>query len=179
MVSISAFYIVTGLFDWLWCVFMVFNVILLLFVNYLKDFFVIYRLPDDWYYPWNHGRTYDLSLDFYQQLYIYIYACIFTAAIDDNSNCLYTRVCIGERINIGTRVSFVCVWTCPFHVTNIFVIQMDLFWLIKMCLPFVSCSMWEEKLTPRPVATLERYARIKSNTLITMLYCTTAAIRLV
>ena len=20
------------------------------------------------YYPWNHGRTYDLSLDFYQQL---------------------------------------------------------------------------------------------------------------
>ena len=36
-------------------------------------FFVIYRLPDDWYYPWNHGRTYDLSLDFFQQLYIYIY----------------------------------------------------------------------------------------------------------
>ena len=48
--------------------FMVFNVIILLFVNHLKDFFVIYRLPDDWYYPWNHGRTYDLSLDFFQQL---------------------------------------------------------------------------------------------------------------
>ena len=69
----SAFYIVTGLFDWLWYVFMVFNVILLLFVNHLKDFFVIYRLPDDWYYPWNHGRIYDLRLDFFQQLYIYIY----------------------------------------------------------------------------------------------------------
>ena len=43
--------------------FMFFNVILLLFVNHLKDVFVfvIYRLPDDWYYPWNHGRTYDLS----------------------------------------------------------------------------------------------------------------------
>ena len=50
---------------------MVFNVILLLFVNNSKDFFVIYRLPDDWYYPWNNGRTYDLSLDFFQQLYIY------------------------------------------------------------------------------------------------------------
>ena len=33
-----------------------------------KAFFVIYRLPDDLYYPWNHGRTYDLSLDFFQQL---------------------------------------------------------------------------------------------------------------
>ena len=33
---------------------------------------MIYRLPDDWYYPWNHGRTYDLSLDFFQQLYIYM-----------------------------------------------------------------------------------------------------------
>ena len=30
-------------------------------------------LPDDWYYPWNRGRTYDLSSDFFQQLYIYIY----------------------------------------------------------------------------------------------------------
>ena len=65
VVFISAFYIVTGLFDWLWCVFMVFNVVLLLFVNHLKDFFMIYRLPDDCYYPWNHGRTYDLSLDFF------------------------------------------------------------------------------------------------------------------
>ena len=54
--------------------FMVFNVILLLFVNHSKDFFVIYRLPDDWYYPWNHGRTYDLSLDFFNNyIYIYIY----------------------------------------------------------------------------------------------------------
>ena len=40
VVFISAFYIVTGLFDWLLCVFMVFNVILLLFVNHLKDFFL-------------------------------------------------------------------------------------------------------------------------------------------
>ena len=63
MVFISAFYIVTGLFDWLWCVLWIFNVILLLFVIHLKDFFVIYRLSDDWYYPWNHGRTYELSLD--------------------------------------------------------------------------------------------------------------------
>ena len=39
----------------------------------LKGFFVIYRLPDDWYYPWNHGRTYDLSSDFFQQSYIHIY----------------------------------------------------------------------------------------------------------
>ena len=52
---------------------MVFNVIILLFVNHLNDFFVIYRLPGDWYYPWNHGRTNDSSLDFFQQLYIYIY----------------------------------------------------------------------------------------------------------
>ena len=33
-------HLVTGLFDWLWCVFMVFNVILLLFVNHSKDFFL-------------------------------------------------------------------------------------------------------------------------------------------
>ena len=39
-----------------------------------KSTVMIYRLPDDWYYPWNHGRTYDLSLDFFQQLYIYIYS---------------------------------------------------------------------------------------------------------
>ena len=50
---------------------MVFNVIRLLFVNHLKDFCVIYRLSDDWYYPWNHGRAYDFSLDFFQQLYVY------------------------------------------------------------------------------------------------------------
>ena len=31
-------------------------------------FFVIYRLPDDLYYPWNHGRTNDFILDFFQQL---------------------------------------------------------------------------------------------------------------
>ena len=37
---------------------------------------MIYRLPDDWYYPWNHGRPYDLSLDFFQQLYIYIYILV-------------------------------------------------------------------------------------------------------
>ena len=37
---------------------------------------MIYRLPDDWYYPWNHGRTYDLRLDFFQQLYIYMYIYI-------------------------------------------------------------------------------------------------------
>ena len=54
--------------------FMVFNVILLLFVNHLRNFFVIYRLPDDWYYPWNHGRIYDLSLDFFNNC-IYIYIC--------------------------------------------------------------------------------------------------------
>ena len=36
--------------------------------NHSEKFFVIYRLPDDWYYPWNHDRTYDLSLDFFQQL---------------------------------------------------------------------------------------------------------------
>ena len=64
---------------------MVFNVILLLFVNHSKDFFVIYRLPDDWYYPWNHGRTYDLSLDFFSTIiYIYIYIYINTELLDGN-----------------------------------------------------------------------------------------------
>ena len=59
------------------CFFVVFNVILLLFVNHLKDFFVIYRLPDYWYYPWNHRRTYDLSLDFSQQFCIHLSLCIY------------------------------------------------------------------------------------------------------
>ena len=34
-----------------------------------------FQLLDDWYYPWNHGRTYDLSLDFFNN-YIYIYVCV-------------------------------------------------------------------------------------------------------
>ena len=46
--------------------------------HYMSVNQVSFWLPDDWYYPWNHGRTYDLSLDFFQQLYIYIYIYIYT-----------------------------------------------------------------------------------------------------
>ena len=42
---ICAFNIITCLFDWLWCVLVVFNAILLLVVNHLKKV-VICRLPD-------------------------------------------------------------------------------------------------------------------------------------
>ena len=125
MVFISAFYIVTGLFDWLWCVFMVFNVILLLFVNHSKDFFVIYRLPDDWYYPWNHGRTYDLSLDFFQQLYINIYmlscGCKTACACIQNWQCknaglkwiIICSGCSGRTCNNDG-----VVWAQPFPVLH-------------------------------------------------------------
>ena len=41
----------------LWCVFMFFIVILLLFVNLLKYCFVIYRLPDDWCINYIHETT--------------------------------------------------------------------------------------------------------------------------
>ena len=65
-VFIGAFNIVAGLFDWLWCVFIVFNVIYLLFVNHLKDFFFFLWFTDCLMigvsiHPWNHGRKHDLS----------------------------------------------------------------------------------------------------------------------
>ena len=80
VVLISAFYIVTGLFDWLWCVFVVFHVIRLLFVNHLKDFFVIYRLPDDWCSNHIHESMVAQKTwvwTFSTIIYEYIYICIY------------------------------------------------------------------------------------------------------
>ena len=73
-------------------------------MNHLKDFFVNYRLPDDWYYPWNHGHTYDLSFDFFQQSYIYIYEPLGWLQIDTAwlvmKMLLYIALMIIEGIDI-------------------------------------------------------------------------------
>ena len=79
MISISAFYIVTGLFDWLWCVSMVFNVILLLFVNHLKDFFcdlqTAWRLVlslKPWSYIWLEFGLFSTNIYIYISVYPYL-----------------------------------------------------------------------------------------------------------
>ena len=49
-----------------------FNVILLLFVNHLKDFCDLQTAWRLVLHPWNHGRTNDLSFDFFNNdIYIY------------------------------------------------------------------------------------------------------------
>ena len=63
---ICAFNIVTCLFDWLWCVFMVFNVIFCCLRIILKYFLSFLWFTDCLMvgfsiYPWNHGRKHDLS----------------------------------------------------------------------------------------------------------------------
>ena len=111
VIFIIAFYIVTSLFDWLWCVVMVFNVILLLFVNHLKNLFVIYRQPDDWYYSWNHGRTYDLSLDFfnnYMCIYIYIYMYIWLALF------VYCFVWFRWIQPVSLSYAYMCIFSITF-----------------------------------------------------------------
>ena len=97
VVFISEFYIVTGLFDWLWCVFMVFNVILLLFVNHSKDFFcdlqTAWRLVlsmKPWSYIWL-----EFGLFFNNYIYIYIYIYLYIRGLK--------LVLISKRGPLGTR----------------------------------------------------------------------------
>ena len=64
---------------------------------------VSFWLPDDWYYPWNHGRTYDFSLDFFLTIiYIYIWH-------DLDINILYD-LCHWFSIDNGYFLLFGVYW---------------------------------------------------------------------
>ena len=118
---------------------MFFNVILLLFVNHFKDFFVIYRLPDDWYYSWNHGLTHDLSLDFFQQLYIYIHIYIYT----------YKRIHIYP---LYIRFRCFCCVAVYHHIISFYFINVNAMCYLILAAPLnwlwvkVSCNIYESHL---------------------------------
>ena len=127
----SAFYIVTCLFGWLWCVFMVFDVIPLLFVNPLKNFLwftdcltigVIHEtMVVHMYWVWTFFNNY---------IYIYMWGRDLVGSsyrLLDANKILLTYIQYQHQLNIRLMAHRM---THPFHISTVLSLQIWVRWVL-------------------------------------------------
>ena len=93
---------------------------------------LVFWLSDDWYYPWNHGRRNDLSLDFFNNNSKHRRMCVMSTLcgnVDKHSpfvkmaalglncgplifNMLIMLFSVSNRMKLGINTWFITRWQC-------------------------------------------------------------------